>query len=64
MLNRYHCTKYVANQIVSEMSKTAFERRSGGSDQVNLENEVAQKDKIKTSLLDQGSSSYEDWLRK
>ncbi|KAH1003992.1 hypothetical protein HUJ04_003816 [Dendroctonus ponderosae] len=65
MLNQYHCTKYVANQIVSEMSKTAFERRSGGSDPENVENDVTHKDKIKSSLLsDQGSSSYEDWLRK
>ncbi|XP_066142183.1 uncharacterized protein [Euwallacea fornicatus] len=66
MMNQYLCRNYMANQIVSDITnRTTFKRRMSNVDgetmnQASVETENLQKN----FLLDQGSLTYQEWLRK
>ncbi|CAG9761616.1 unnamed protein product [Ceutorhynchus assimilis] len=54
MMNQYKCRNYVANQIIAKMSKKTVQKRMS----------VDEKPKPNNMLLDEGSTSYENWLQK
>lgn len=56
MMNQFMCRSYVANQIASEITKkTAFKRRIGEEQTGSVRKQL---------MSDEGSVSYETWLRK
>lgn len=56
MMNQFMCRSYVANQIATEITKkTTFKRRIG---------EEQTETSPKQLMSDEGSTSYETWLRK
>lgn len=55
MMNQFMCRSYVANQIATEITKKTFKRRIG---------EEQTETSPKQLMSDEGSTSYETWLRK
>lgn len=56
MMNQFMCRSYVANQIATEITKkTTFKRRIGEEQTEGVRNQL---------MSDEGSASYETWLRK
>ncbi|KAL1516748.1 hypothetical protein ABEB36_000612 [Hypothenemus hampei] len=64
MMNQYLCRNFVANQILSQMTReSSFHKRMDGPE--GEEFNSSHVENLKTNLLsDSGSSSYEDWLKK
>ncbi|KAK5649377.1 hypothetical protein RI129_000406 [Pyrocoelia pectoralis] len=68
MMNEYLCRNYISEQIISEMRSSRIRRRLGNP----MENQVrpavpfpANNLSIKNNLLeDEGSATYQDWLKK
>ncbi|XP_066251435.1 uncharacterized protein [Euwallacea similis] len=66
MMNQYLCRNYMANQIVADITnRTIFKRRMGNVDGESTNQASIETENLQTSfLLDQGSSAYQEWLRK
>ncbi|XP_060520319.1 uncharacterized protein LOC132698335 [Cylas formicarius] len=65
MMNQYLCRSYLASQILAEMNLTGIKKRMGGRGTFE---EVARPQEPRAGrtdlLMDQGSSSYKNWLAK
>lgn len=68
MLNKYLCSKFIANEIVDEFKPVMQNRlgiaKSSNESLSSSENNVEAKKKKQNILFDEGSLDYKNWLAK